>query len=59
MEGSRLFLYKTTRNLMQVKGDAGAWSRSTMSALALCGVAEEKYWRRITYPQFLGKGVGR
>ncbi len=44
MEGSRLFLYKTTRNLMQVKGDAGAWSRSTMSALALCGVAEEKYW---------------
>ncbi len=44
IEGSRLFLYKTTRNLMQVTGDTGGWLRSTMGALALCGVPDEKYW---------------
>jgi C1A family cysteine protease len=44
MEGSRLFVYKTTRNLMQVTGDTGAWLRTVMGALALCGVADEKYW---------------
>lgn len=44
LEGSRLFVYKATRNLMQVKGDTGAWLRNTMGALALCGVPEERYW---------------
>jgi C1A family cysteine protease len=44
IEGSRLFLYKVTRNLMQVKGDTGAWLREVMAALALCGVPDEKYW---------------
>jgi len=44
IEGSRLFLYKTTRNLMQVTGDAGGWLRCTMGALVLCGVPGEKYW---------------
>lgn len=44
IEGSRLFLYKTTRNLMQTTGDAGAWLRCTMGAIALCGVPAEKYW---------------
>ncbi len=44
IEGSRLFVYKTTRNLMQVTGDVGAWLRNTMGALALCGVPNEKYW---------------
>lgn len=44
LNGSRLFVYKTTRNLMQVKGDTGAWLRSTMGALVLCGVPPEKYW---------------
>jgi C1A family cysteine protease len=44
IEGSRLYVYKTTRNLMQVTGDTGAWLRNTMGALALCGVAAEKYW---------------
>lgn len=44
IDGSRLFLYKTTRNLMQVTGDTGAWLRNTMGALALCGVPPEKYW---------------
>lgn len=44
LEASRLFLYKTTRNLMQVTGDTGAWLRETMAALVLCGVPDERYW---------------
>jgi C1A family cysteine protease len=44
INGSRLFVYKTTRNLMGVVGDTGAWLRYTMGALALCGVPAEKYW---------------
>lgn len=44
VDASRLFIYKTTRNLMQVTGDTGAWLRNTMGALVLCGVPDEKYW---------------
>ena len=44
IDGSRLFIYKATRNLMGVVGDTGAWLRNTMGALALCGVPPEKYW---------------
>ncbi|HEV8582870.1 MAG TPA: C1 family peptidase [Thermoanaerobaculia bacterium] len=44
LDGSRLFVYKATRNLMQVTGDTGAWLRNTMGALVLCGVPDEKYW---------------
>lgn len=44
IDGSRLFLYKTTRNLLQVTGDTGAWLRNVMGALTLCGVPDEKYW---------------
>jgi C1A family cysteine protease len=44
IEGSRLFLYKATRNLMQVTGDTGAFLREAMGALVLCGVPDEKYW---------------
>ena len=44
IEGSRLFVYKATRNLMRVTGDTGAWLRNTMGALRLCGVPDEKYW---------------
>jgi C1A family cysteine protease len=44
IDGSRLFLYKVTRNLMQVTGDTGAWLRDVMGALAHCGVPAEKYW---------------
>jgi len=44
IEGSRLFVYKATRNLMQVTGDTGAWLRNTMGALVLCGIADERYW---------------
>lgn len=43
IHGSRLFVYKTTRNLMGVKGDTGAFLRDTMAAIALCGVPPEKY----------------
>lgn len=44
IDGSRLFLYKATRNLMKVTGDTGGWLRNAMGALALCGVPDEKYW---------------
>ena len=44
IDGSRLFVYKATRNLMQVTGDTGAWLRNTMGALVLCGIPAEKYW---------------
>ncbi|MDY3014553.1 MAG: C1 family peptidase [Evtepia sp.] len=44
IEGSRLFVYKTTRKLMLSSGDSGAWLRSTMGALVLFGVPDEKYF---------------
>jgi C1A family cysteine protease len=42
-DGSRLFVYKTTRNLMQLTGDTGAWLRNVMGALVLLGIPPEKY----------------
>ncbi len=48
---SRLFIYKTTRNLMGVVGDTGAWLRDVMGALTLTGVAPEKYWPYSTEKQ--------
>jgi len=44
IEGSRLFVYKTTRNLLQETGDCGAFLRTAMAALALFGVPPAKYW---------------
>jgi C1A family cysteine protease len=44
IDASRLFLYKTTRNLMHQKGDTGAYIRLTMGALVLFGVPPEEYW---------------
>ena len=44
IDGSRLFVYKTTRNLIGTTGDSGAWLRNTMGALVLCGVPNENYW---------------
>lgn len=44
IDASRLFLYKTTRNLMHVIGDTGAFLRSTMEAMVLFGVPPEEYW---------------
>jgi len=44
LDASRLFLYKTTRNLLRWTGDTGAFLRSTMAALVLFGVPPEEYW---------------
>ncbi|NCQ35930.1 cysteine protease [bacterium] len=44
IDGSRLFLYKVTRNLLNWTGDTGAYCRTTMGAIALLGVAIEEYW---------------
>lgn len=43
-DASRLFLYKVTRNLMKMKGDTGAYLRTTMGAMVLFGVPPETYW---------------
>ncbi len=56
IDGSRLFVYKTTRNLMGLVGDTGAWLRNTMGALVLCGVPPEKYW---TYTDRKQPGPGQ
>lgn len=41
---SRLFLYKTTRNLMFLTGDTGAYLRTTLAALTLFGAPPEIYY---------------
>ena len=41
---SRLFIYKTTRNMLGWTGDTGAFMRTAMGALALCGAPPEKFW---------------
>lgn len=43
LDGSRLFVYKTTRDLMGVTGDTGGYLRTAMGALTLFGVPPEKY----------------
>jgi C1A family cysteine protease len=44
IDASRLFLYKVTRNLMKIKGDTGAYLRTTIGAMVLFGVPPEDYW---------------
>ncbi len=44
IDASRLFLYKTTRTFAHLKGDSGAYLRSTMAAMVLFGVPPEEYW---------------
>lgn len=44
IDASRLFLYKVTRNLLELKGDSGAYIRTTLGAMILFGVPPEKYW---------------
>ena len=44
LDGSRLFVYKTTRNLLGLTGDTGAWLRNAMGAIVTCGVPHETYW---------------
>jgi C1A family cysteine protease len=43
-DASRLFLYKTTRDLLHWVGDTGAFLRNTMGAMVLFGVPPEEYW---------------
>ena len=45
IDASRLFLYKTTRNLLHWTGDTGAFLRSTMEALRVFGIPPEEYWK--------------
>ncbi|QTN39282.1 C1 family peptidase [Cryomorphaceae bacterium] len=42
--GSRLFLYKVTRNLLKWTGDTGAYLRTTMGAMTLFGVPPEEFY---------------
>jgi C1A family cysteine protease len=44
IDTSRLFLYKVTRNLMKMKGDTGAYLRTTIGAMVLFGVPPEDFW---------------
>jgi len=44
IDGSRLFVYKTTRDLLGWTGDTGAYLRTTMAALAMFGIPPETYW---------------
>jgi C1A family cysteine protease len=44
LEGSRLFVYKVTRNLLGFTGDDGAFIKTTMAALSLFGVPHEEYF---------------
>lgn len=44
IDGSRLFLYKVTRELLGFKGDDGAYLRDAMKAMVLFGIPPEKYW---------------
>jgi C1A family cysteine protease len=45
--GSRLFLYKATRNLLHWTGDTGAFLRTTMGALVLFGVPPEEFCKYV------------
>ncbi len=44
VHGSRLFVYKATRDYAGYRGDSGAEIRNTMGALAMYGVPPERLW---------------
>ena len=46
IDGSRLFLYKTTRFLQGQEGigDSGAYIRTTLGAIRMFGIPPEEYW---------------
>jgi C1A family cysteine protease len=44
LDGSRLFLYKATRNLLGWTGDTGAFVRTAIKAARLFGVCPEDWW---------------
>jgi len=48
MDMSRLFIYKTTRNLLGWTGDTGAYLRSAMQAMVLFGSPPESHWPYVT-----------
>lgn len=43
-DASRLFVYKTERDLLGWVGDTGAYLRTAMEALVLFGAPPERYW---------------
>jgi C1A family cysteine protease len=44
LQGSRMVLYKVSRNILQWTGDSGAFLRTVAGALTLFGLPPEKYW---------------
>ncbi len=44
IDGSRLFLYKVTRNLHGWTGDTGAYIRTAMKAAVTFGIPPEEHW---------------
>ena len=44
VELSRLFIYKTTRWLLHLTGDTGAYIRSALGALVVYGAPPEEYY---------------
>jgi C1A family cysteine protease len=44
IDASRLFVYKTERDLLGWIGDTGAYLRTAMEALVLFGTPPERYW---------------
>ena len=44
IDGSELFIYKAERNMLNWKGDTGAYIRTAMGALALFGVPPSKHY---------------
>jgi C1A family cysteine protease len=50
LDGSRLFVYKVSRNLLDWSGDQGAYLRTAMKAMVMFGVPPEAYWPyRVTH----------
>ena len=43
-DGSRLFVYKNARNLMNLRGDSGTSLRATLQAVQLLGIPTEEQW---------------
>jgi C1A family cysteine protease len=44
IDASRMFVWKTTHDLMGIAGNVGAFNRTTMEALVLFGTPPEQYW---------------
>lgn len=44
LDASRMFVWKTTHDLMGVTGNTGAYIRTTMESLVLFGTPPERYW---------------